>query len=234
MGVWVCPIWLATGSLKDSHIWADHCRGKRCGDERWVRLFLASSQTQRPKVDIGRWVKHRLSANAVSLFVTFLGPVTFHSLGKNCVGNYWWAPLPTLLVSGTARRQRRSAPVGIGRQVRASGTIPSFRSLRDLHGTRCPFSAWTSEWAWQKCLIALAAAMAWKKRLSTPSTTASGFARSGITSGSGRLASNPNSSCCPTLVTSWTTFCLRFMVWSVWCVSRDPRCSENGDLDDAK
>ena len=51
--------------------------------------------------------------------------------------------------------------------------------------------------------------MAWKKRLSTPSTTASEFARFGITSASGRLASNPNSSCCSTLVTSWTTFFLR-------------------------
>ena len=51
-------------------------------------------------------------------------------------------------------------------------------------------------------LIALAAAVAWKKRLSTPSTTASESVRFGITSGSGRLASNPNSSCCSTLVTS--------------------------------
>ena len=48
---------------------------------------------------------------------------------------------------------------------------------------------------------ALVAAVGWKKRLSTPSTTASKFARFGITSASGRLASNPNSSCCLTLVT---------------------------------
>ena len=33
--------------------------------------------------------------------------------------------------------------------------------------------------------------MAWKKRLNTPSITASEFARSGITSGSGRLAIEP-------------------------------------------
>ena len=46
------------------------------------------------------------------------------------------------------------------------------------------------------------AGLGWKKRLSTPSTTASVFARFGITSGSGRLASNPNSLCCSTLVTS--------------------------------
>ena len=92
-----------------------------------------------------------------------------------------------------------------------------------------PFSAWTSEWAWKTCLIALAAAMAWKKRLSTPSANARRFARSGITSGRRRLASNPNSSCCLTLVTSWTMFCLRF-----WGVSGDPSWSQNYDLDDAK
>ena len=51
-------------------------------------------------------------------------------------------------------------------------------------------------------LTVLAAAMEWKKRLSTPSTIASEFARFGITSGSGRLASNPSSSYCSTLVTS--------------------------------
>ena len=73
---------------------------------------------------------------------------------------------------------------------------------------------------WQTCPIALAAAVARKKRLSTPSTTATEFARFGITSASGRLASNPNSSCCSTLVTSWTTFFLRIRVRSVWCFSR--------------
>ena len=41
-----------------------------------------------------------------------------------------------------------------------------------------------------------------KKRLSMPSTTASEFVRFGVTSGSGRLALNPNSSSCSTLVTS--------------------------------
>ena len=51
-------------------------------------------------------------------------------------------------------------------------------------------------------LIALAAAVVWKKQLSMPSTTANEFVRSGITSGSGRRASNPSSSCCSTLVTS--------------------------------
>ena len=42
--------------------------------------------------------------------------------------------------------------------------------------------------------------------MSTPSTTASEFARFGITSGSERLASNSSSSCCSTLVTLSTTF----------------------------
>ena len=48
-GVWVCLIWRATGWLKDLHTWADPWRGTQCGDERRVRLFLASSQTQRLK-----------------------------------------------------------------------------------------------------------------------------------------------------------------------------------------
>ena len=210
MGVWVCSIWRATGSLKDSHTWTDPCRRTRWGDERRVGLFLASSQTQRPKVVIGRWAKHRLSANAVRFFVTFLGPMTFHNPRKNCIENKWWAPLRTLSASSTAGRRRRSAPIGIGRRVRASWIIPSPRSPGSLHGTRCLFSARNTERVRQTCLIALTAAVAWKKRLSAPSTTASGFARSGITSGGGRLALNPNSSCYSTLVTSWTTFCLCF------------------------
>ena len=103
---------------------------------------------------------------------------------------------------GWGGRRRRSAPIGIERQDRASWTILNSRLHGDLHGTRCPFSAWTSERTWQRCPIVLAAAVAWKKRLSTPSTTAIEFARSGITSGSGRLTSNPRSSCWSTLVTS--------------------------------
>ena len=71
-----------------------------------------------------------------------------------------------------------------------------------LFGMRYLFSAWTIKRTWQTCPIALAAAVGWKKRLSTPSTTASESARFGITSGSGRLASNQNSLCCSTLVTS--------------------------------
>ena len=43
---------------------------------------------------------------------------------------------------------------------------------------------------------------------------------SGITSGCGRLGSSSNSLCFSTLVTSWTTFCLRSRVRIVWCFSR--------------
>ena len=104
-------------------------------------------------------------------------------------------------------------------EVRVSWTIPSSPSPGGLHGTHCPFSGWTSERAWQTCLIALAAAVVWNKWLNMPSTTTSGFARSEITSESRQFASNLNSLCCSTLVTSWTTFCLRFRVRSVWCFS---------------
>ena len=107
-------------------------------------------------------------------FVTFLGPVTFHGLGKS----YWWIPLRTLLASGMAGRRRRSAPTVIGRQDRASWTIQSSRSPCNLHGMRYPLSAWALEWAWQTCPIVLAAAVVKKKRLRTPSTTADEFARS--------------------------------------------------------
>ena len=118
------------------------------------------------------------------------------------------------------RGWRRSALTGIGRQDRASRTTPSSRSPGDLFEMRYPLSAWTTKRACQTCPIALAAAVVWKKRLSTPSITASEFARFETTSASGRLSSNPNSSCCSMLVTSWTTFFLRFRVRSVWCFSR--------------
>ena len=109
--------------------------------------------------------------------------------------------------------------------VSASGPLSEWRGwtaeeIRS-HWNWAPGSSFlASERAWQTCPIALAAAVAWKKRLSTPSITASEFFRSGITSGSGRFASNPSSSCCLTLVTLWTMFFLRFRVRSVWCFSR--------------
>ena len=61
------------------------------GDAVWrlkaSQTFLALSQTQRLKVDVGLWAKHCLSSSTKRLFVTFLGPVTFHGLGKNCIGS---------------------------------------------------------------------------------------------------------------------------------------------------
>ena len=87
IGVWVCLIWRATGSLKDLHTWPDPWRGTQCGGQRRVGLFLASNQIQRSKVDVGRWVKHRLSVNAVRPFVNLLGLLTFHGIGSDYVGN---------------------------------------------------------------------------------------------------------------------------------------------------
>ena len=61
------------------------------GDSVWRRrrvgFFLASSQTQRLKVDVGLWAKHCLSASAERPFVTFLGPMTFHGLGNSYIGS---------------------------------------------------------------------------------------------------------------------------------------------------
>ena len=57
------------------------------GDAVWrrkaCRVFPALSQIPRLNVNVSREAKHRLSANVARLFVTFLGPVTFHGLGKN-------------------------------------------------------------------------------------------------------------------------------------------------------
>ena len=61
--------------------------GTQCRDKRRVGLLLASSQTQRLKVDVGFWVKHCLPTSAEWPFVTFLGPVTFHGLEKNYIGS---------------------------------------------------------------------------------------------------------------------------------------------------
>ena len=86
-GVWICLIWRPTGSLKNLHTWDDPCRGTQCGDKRRVGLFLASSQTQRLKVDVSLWTKHCLSASSEPPFVTFLGSMTFHGLEKNYTGS---------------------------------------------------------------------------------------------------------------------------------------------------
>ena len=83
MGIWVCLIWRAIGSLKDLHSWADPC----CVDAVWRRkVRRTSSQTQGPKVDVSWWAKHCLSMNAIRPFINFLGSVTFHGLGKTVSG----------------------------------------------------------------------------------------------------------------------------------------------------
>ena len=197
MGGWVSLIWRATGSLKNLHTWADRCRGKQCRDERRVGFFPTSNQIPMLKVDVSRWEKHRLALRNLSESSNLSRPRK-----KNYIGNYWWAPLRSLSVSGAAVQLSRSDPIGTGRKIRASWTIPSSRLPGGLHGMRCLFSGWTSERALQTRTIVLAAAVVWKKWMITPSTTVSEFVRSGITSVSGRLASNPNSSCCSTLVTS--------------------------------
>ena len=66
---------------------------------------------------------------------------------------------------------------------------------------RWPSTTGLTERAVQTCLTAPAAAVIWKKRLRTPSTTASGFARSGATLRSGRFASALESLCCSMLGT---------------------------------
>ena len=85
------------------------------------------------------------SEDAVRLFATFLGPVTFLGLERSFQE----------LVVDSAGRWGKFAHIRIGRQIRATWTIPSSRSPGSLHGTRCPFSPW----AWQTCPIVLAAAV---------------------------------------------------------------------------
>ena len=87
--------------------------------------------------------------------------------------------------------------------------LRGYRSPGGLDGTHCPLPTRPSKRVWQTCPIAPAAAVARKTRLCTSSTTVSGFNRFGATWGSGRPASIPNSSCCLTLVTSWTILTLR-------------------------
>ena len=67
--------------------------------------------------------------------------------------------------------------IKIGRQVRVPWTTLSSRSPDGLHETRCPFSAWITKRVKQACPIIHAAAVAKKKRLTTPSTTVSEFVR---------------------------------------------------------
>ena len=114
-----------------------------------------------------------------------------------------------------------------GCQVRASWTIQSSRSPGGLHGMRYPFLTWTSEWAWQTCPIVLTATVVWKK------TAEHAFYN------------------CKRVwpfwdhVGEWMACAARCWLchrqhsasvygWEVSGASRDPSCSKNGDLDDAR
>ena len=112
--------------------------------------------------------------------VNFVNPVTFLGLERKCIRSLWWVP---------AGLKRRFVLNEIGRQVRASWRHGGF------HGTLCPLP--TEHWkrVWQICPIASAAVVSSKKWIYTPSTISSAFACFGVTSGSGRPASIPNSSC---------------------------------------
>ena len=79
-----------------------------------------------------------------------------------------------------------------------------------------PLLTGLSKQAWETCLITSTAAVAWKKLLCMPSTTA----HFGVTSGSGQPTLIPNSLCCLTLVTTWTMLILRTKVRSMWCFSQ--------------
>ena len=61
----------------------------KCSNLFSVVLFSINSlfKTSNEKVDVSLWAKHCLSASAERSFVTFLGPVIFHGLGKNCIGS---------------------------------------------------------------------------------------------------------------------------------------------------
>ena len=173
-----------------------------------------------PKAEghVSRWARHCLSVSAKQPFVTFLGPVTSpwkelyrelvvgstsYPLSERCswtaeeICSHWnWVPESSFFnnseFSLTWRFARNALPL-LGLNFRAGlANMPQLCSL-------------------QQCF---------RRNSCTPSTTASKFAHSGITSGSGWLASNPSSSCCSTLVTSWTMFFLCFRVRSMWCFSR--------------
>ena len=99
----------------------------------------------------------------------------------------------------------------------------------DENQTPSPHYGWTSEQAWQTCPIALAAAVVWKKRLITPSTTASELARWGVDSSHRTQAARA--------VRRWLRrrqYFISVSGWEAYGVFRDPSCSQNGYLDDAK
>ena len=228
-GVWVCLIWRATGLLKDLHIWAESWRGTQCRDERRVGLFLASTQTQRLMVDEGLWAKHCLSASAERPFVTFLGPVTFHGLRRNCIGNWWWVPLLILSASSMAERRRRSALTGIEllEQLRflahlatcSECVIPSRLELQGGPGRHAwlpSLRQWLGRNGWARLLVLRASPPVLGSRRGVDGSHRTQTARAARRWLRRRQRSSS---------VSW---------WEAYGVSRDPSCSPNGDLDDAK
>ena len=102
---------------------------------------------------------------------------------------------------------------------------------------RYPFSAWASERAWQTCPIALAAAVGWKKRLSTPSTTPLLLRASSPVLGSRRGVDGSHRTQTARPARRWLRRRQRSSSVSGWEASgvyHNPSCSSNGDLDDAK
>ena len=57
--------------------------GRVLGDSVWRPKVSRTF----PRLKSDPKAKHRFSASAERPFVTFLGPVTFHDLGRNCIGN---------------------------------------------------------------------------------------------------------------------------------------------------
>ena len=217
-------MWRATGLLKYLHTWTDLWRGTQSGDERRVGLFLASNQ-----VDVSLWAKRCLSARAKRPFVTFLGPVTFHGLGKNYIGSKLWFPPRTLSSSGTARRDGGGyfLPLELGARIElldhlvicSEYVTPSQLSLQSglgRHARLCSLRQWFRRNGWTRFL---------QLRASSPVLGS----RRGV-DGSHRTQASP-------AARRWLCRRQRFSSVSGWeaCgVSRDPSCSSNGDLDDAK
>ena len=144
-------------------------------------------------------------------------------LERSFIGNKWWVPFRIFWWSVSAGHRRKFASNGIGRQARASWTTPSSRSPGGLLGTRSPSTTRPIERAWQTYPIFPAAAVIQKKWLCTPSTTVSGFARSGATSRSGRFASAPAARaarCWLRRGQCWASV----PGWEACGVSRDPSC----------
>ena len=132
----------------------------------------------------------------------YLGPVTFLGLKR-------FASDPLVELLGWSLGGLLSMELGA-----------RFGLLKQLTWRHSPLPTGNSKRILQTSAIASATAMTRKKRLCMPYTTVSRFTRFGVTPRSGRPSSNPNSSCCSTLVTSWTMLTLRIEMRSVWCFSR--------------